>query len=57
MERGPQQQCDGIDGTELDIAVTDRPMLIHTARLVVFCIVQEDAEYLLFSACAQPQLW
>jgi hypothetical protein len=40
VERGPEQHCDGIDRTKFDIAVTDGPVLVRAACLVVFGIVQ-----------------
>ena len=46
VEGGPEQHGNGIDGTELNMAVADGPMLICAPCLIVLGIVQEDAEYL-----------
>jgi hypothetical protein len=55
MEYCPEKHRDGIDGTELNMMMANGPMLISTASLIVFGVVQEDSEYLLaWSALRAP---
>jgi hypothetical protein len=46
MECRPKEHGNRVDGTEFNMAMANSSVLISATSLVVFGVVQQDAEYL-----------